>query len=153
MAFEGTSKRDVGRRSAAWSRAALSVENVLQMERPDLLKLWRQIFDSDPPRNASARFLARALGHALQVREAGDVPARMLKALQRVAEGKMPVAGSAAALRPGVCLMREWNGRTYRVEVVAGGFAMDGRTWRSLSAIARHITGARWSGPRFFGIG
>jgi hypothetical protein len=49
--------------------------------------------------------------------------------------------------------MREWNGRTYRVEVVAEGFLMDGRHYRSLSAIARQITGARWSGPRFFGIG
>lgn len=135
------------------SRPSLTVADILLLERPGLLKLWRQLFDSDPPRNASARFLARALGHALQVRAAGDVPARVLKALQRVADGKMPVAGSAAALRPGVCLMREWNGRTYRVEVVDGGFRMDGRSYRSLSAIARHITGARWSGPRFFGIG
>jgi len=111
------------------------------------------MFDADAPRNASARFLQRALGHALQVRQAGDVPAKTLRALQTVAEGKVPVAGSAAALRPGVCLMREWNGRTYRVEVVAGGFQMGGRTWRSLSALARQITGARWSGPRFFGIG
>lgn len=75
------------------------------------------------------------------------------EALQSAASGKVAVAGSAAALRPGVCLMREWNGRTYRVEVVEGGFQMDGKTYRSLSAIARKITGAQWSGPRFFGIG
>ena len=49
--------------------------------------------------------------------------------------------------------MREWNGRTYRVEVVEGGFQMDGKAYRSFSAIARKITGAQWSGPRFFGIG
>ena len=81
------------------------------------------------------------------------MPARTLKALQKLADCKVPPAGSAAALRPGVCLMREWNGSTYRVEVVAGGFRMDGRDYRSLSAIARQITGAQWSGPRFFGIG
>ncbi len=153
MAVQGALKRDPERSPEARARAVLPVADVLFLDRPDLLKLWRQIFGSDPPRNVSVRFLARALGHALQIREHGDVPARVLKALQRVAEGKVPVAGSAAALRPGVCLMREWNGRTYRVEVVDGGFRMDGRSYRSLSAIARHITGARWSGPRFFGIG
>jgi hypothetical protein len=117
------------------------------------LALWRRCFGSDAPRNASVGFLQRALGHAVQVRIEGDVPLRTLKALHTVASGKVAAAGSAAALRPGVCLMREWNGRTYRVEVVEGGFQMDGKAYRSFSAIARKITGAQWSGPRFFGIG
>jgi hypothetical protein len=54
--------------------------------------------------------------------------------------------------KPGARLVREWNGRTYQVDVTDGGYVMDGKTWRSLSAIARHITGAHWSGPRFFGV-
>ena len=135
------------------SRPLPAVADLPQMARPDLLKLWRQLFGTEAPRNASAGFLARALGHSLQLRETGDVPPRVLRALRAVAAGKVPPAGSAAALRPGVCLMREWNGRTYRVEVTAEGFRLDGRSYRSLSAIARQITGARWSGPRFFGIG
>jgi hypothetical protein len=147
MTVHDALKSDPGRRMAVRSLATLTVEDILRIERPELLRLWREMFDSDAPRNASARFLQRALGHA------GDVPARALRALQRLADGKVPPAGSAAALRPGVCLMREWNGRTYRVEVVAGGFRMDGRDYRSLSAVARQITGAQWSGPRFFGIG
>jgi hypothetical protein len=130
-----------------------SVADVLKLDRSELLTLWRRCFGSDAPRNASAGFLQRALAHAVQVRIEGDVPLRTLKALQSVASGKVAVAGSAAALRPGVCLMRDWNGRTYRVDVVEGGFQMDGKTYRSLSAIARKITGAQWSGPRFFGIG
>ena len=130
-----------------------SVEDILQLDRPELLTLWRRSFGSDAPRNASVGFLQRALGHAVQVRIEGDVSLRTLKALQSVASGKVAVAGSAAALRPGVCLMRDWNGRTYRVDVVEGGFQMDGKTYRSLSAIARKITGTQWSGPRFFGIG
>ncbi|MCF6305500.1 MAG: DUF2924 domain-containing protein [Rhodobacteraceae bacterium] len=48
--------------------------------------------------------------------------------------------------------MREWNGRTYQVEVLTKGFRMDGREYRSLTAIAKKITGANWSGPRFFGL-
>jgi hypothetical protein len=54
--------------------------------------------------------------------------------------------------RPGTRLLREWNGRTYVVDVTEAGFAFDGKTYRSLSAIARRITGAQWSGPRFFGL-
>lgn len=54
--------------------------------------------------------------------------------------------------QPGTRLLREWNGRQHFVDVVDGGFVLDGKTYRSLSAIARQITGARWSGPRFFGL-
>lgn len=54
------------------------------------------------------------------------------------------------SLRPGTRLMREWNGRMHVVDVVEGGFLLDGKSYRSLSAVARRITGARWSGPRFF---
>ncbi|MCK0096696.1 DUF2924 domain-containing protein [Yoonia sp. F2084L] len=55
-------------------------------------------------------------------------------------------------LTPGTQLVREWNGRIYRVLVTDDGFEMDGQTYRSLSAIAKRITGAGWSGPRFFGL-
>jgi hypothetical protein len=48
--------------------------------------------------------------------------------------------------------MREWNGRMHLVDVTDNGFVFDGKTYRSLSAIARRITGAHWSGPRFFGL-
>ena len=57
-----------------------------------------------------------------------------------------------AALTSGARLMREWNGRMHVVDVTDGGFVFDGKTYRSLSAIARRITGVNWSGPRFFGL-
>lgn len=53
---------------------------------------------------------------------------------------------------PGARLIRDWNGRRYVVEVVEAGFVMDGKVYKSLTAIAYRITGARWSGPRFFGL-
>ena len=56
------------------------------------------------------------------------------------------------ALSPGTRLIREWNGRTIAVEVREDGFVWEDRTYRSLSEIARAVTGAHWSGPRFFGL-
>jgi hypothetical protein len=61
-------------------------------------------------------------------------------------------ANTRASLQPGARLVREWNGRTYIVEVTDDGFLHDDKHYRSLSAIARAITGAHWSGPRFFGL-
>jgi hypothetical protein len=65
---------------------------------------------------------------------------------------KQPVPEQATKLAPGGRLLREWNGVTHLVEVTADGYRWNGSTHRSLSAIARGITGARWSGPRFFGL-
>lgn len=56
------------------------------------------------------------------------------------------------SLTPGTQLVREWNGRVYRVDVTADGFEKDGQAYTSLSAVAKRITGAEWSGPRFFGL-
>lgn len=64
-----------------------------------------------------------------------------------------PPRPAQVLLRPGTHLVREWNGRVYQVEVLEDGFRMDGKVYRSLSALARTITGTRWSGPRFFGLG
>lgn len=64
----------------------------------------------------------------------------------------MAHASVGTRLRPGAKLVREWQGRTWTVEVIEGGFLMGGERYASLSALARKITGARWSGPRFFGL-
>jgi hypothetical protein len=62
------------------------------------------------------------------------------------------VRSRALRLRQGAKLMREWRGETITVLVLEDGFEWGGKRWRSLSMIAREITGTRWSGPRFFGI-
>ena len=129
------------------------VDYVLSLDRPALIDLWRETFGSPPPKHLSALFLQKAIAFEIQCRMTRGVPERVQKTLRAIASGKRVAAASAGALRTGTCLMREWNGRTYRVEVVEDGYVMDGRTYRSLSAIARRITGAQWSGPRFFGLG
>ena len=121
-------------------------------DRNGLRQDWEQTFGSPPPAYASVAFLRKALGHEAQVRRQGGLPAATRRALRQIATGK-PVGDAArGSLRPGAHLVREWNGRTYQVEVQKKGFGLDGKTYPSLSAIARHITGTTWSGPRFFGL-
>jgi hypothetical protein len=119
-----------------------------RLDRGGCLDLWRDVFGRPPPKYLSSQFMKRVLIWDLQNKQLRTLSARTERRLRQVASGKTPPAKA----RPGSHLVREWNGRTYQVEVVDGGYVMDGKSWRSLSAIARHITGARWSGPRFFGV-
>ena len=118
------------------------------LDRAGCLDCWRKTFGRPPPKYLSPQFMKRVLIWETQSRLQGVLSAKTERRLKQIASGKAP----SALVKPGSHLVREWNGRTYQVEVVDGGYMMDGKTWRSLSAIARHITGARWSGPRFFGV-
>ncbi|SLN13477.1 hypothetical protein ROJ8625_00406 [Roseivivax jejudonensis] len=121
-------------------------------ERSDVQRAWEEAFGAPPPRFLSHSFMQRALIHDAQCRRHGSLPAKTLRTLRRLAEDAPTSRIAAPDLRPGAHLVREWNGRSYQVEVIEGGYRMDGRTWTSLSALARHITGTTWSGPRFFGL-
>jgi hypothetical protein len=109
---------------------------------------WQGSFGRPPPKYLSPQFMQRVLIWQIQCQLLGGVTAKTERALKRLAAGKTPNAVAKA----GSHLIREWNGRTYQVEVTGDGYVMDGKSWRSLSAVARHITGAHWSGPRFFGL-
>jgi hypothetical protein len=125
-----------------------SIDEIISLDRPGRLARWHEVFGRPPPKYLSPQFMQRVLLWELQERMLGGVSRKTDRAMARVAAGK----ASPAPAKPGSHLVREWNGRTYQVEVIDGGYVMDGKTWRSLSAIARHITGAHWSGPRFFGV-
>ena len=112
-------------------------------------------------RAVSVQFMRSALAYEAQIKAYGSQSSAVRKALkaalktdQRSSEagGRLKPA-LQPSLRPGTHLVREWNGRTYQIEVLDDGFLMDGKRYRSLSAIAQKITGAHWSGPRFFGLG
>jgi hypothetical protein len=121
----------------------------------ELRREWRGLYRSQPPR-LSRDLLVRAIAHRIQELRYGGLSkatSRKLTALVQARDcGTEVVVGDAAGIRPGARLLREWNGRTYTVTVEEDGFTYAGRNYRSLSAIAREITGARWSGPRFFGL-
>ena len=95
-------------------------------------------------------FLRRFIAFEMQSRRHGRLP-RQVKATLEKGSGKKP-RPTCPALKPGGRLLREWNGVTHMVDVTGNGFTWNGRSYRSLSAIAREITGAHWSGPRFFGL-
>ena len=121
-------------------------------DRAALLDLWREVIGAPPPKNLSLPFLHRALAFELQCQALGGPKVRTLEDLDRIGAGSASRASVGTKLRPGCKLIREWQGRTWTVEVTDGGFLMAGERYVSLSAIARKITGARWSGPRFFGL-
>ena len=124
------------------------IADISSFDRAECLDRWREVFERPPPKYLSPQFMKRVLIWEMQNRALGGVSLNTTRRLNQIASGKT----RPATTKPGSHLIREWNGRTYQVEVVEGGYVMDGKTWRSLSAIARHITGARWSGPRFFGV-
>lgn len=117
-------------------------------DRAECLERWRDVFGRPPPKYLSPQFMKRVLIWETQNRALGAVSAKTTRRLRQIASGK----SVPTTAKPGSHLVREWNGCTYQVEVKDGNYIMDGKSWRSLSAIAKHITGAHWSGPRFFGV-
>jgi len=131
------------------------------LSRKACIDQWRRTIGGQPLKYVSVQFMRSALAYEAQVKTHGGHSAAVRKALKAaLKQDQRPVRKtgkgtppSQSVLRPGTHLVREWNGRTYQVEVLDDGFRLDGKRYRSLSAIARKITGAHWSGPRFFGLG
>lgn len=127
-----------------------SVTEIEAMDRAALLAAWDRVFGTPVPTGLSQPFIRRFLAFEVQSRRTGGLPKGFMKQLDR------QLAGGTSASRvgpdPGGRLLRDWNGVTHVVEVTGGGYRWNGETFRSLSAVARAITGARWSGPRFFGL-
>jgi hypothetical protein len=121
----------------------------------ELRKEWRRLYCSQPPR-LSRDLLVRAIAYRIQELRHGRLSkatSRKLAALRQARQSGAEIAVEGAPrIRAGARLVRERNGHTHTVTVEEEGLTYAGRSYRSLSAIAREITGARWSGPRFFGL-
>ncbi len=128
-----------------------TITQIETMDRAALLAAWDRVFKTPVPKGLSQPFLRRFLAFEVQARRIGGLPKGFAKLLERQVAGETSPRGTGPA--PGGRLLREWNGVTHVVDVVNDGYRWRGETYRSLSAVARVITGTRWSGPRFFGIG
>jgi hypothetical protein len=117
---------------------------------------YREVFRSEPPKAFGPDLLRRSIAHRIQEKAYGGLSRsaqrlldQMMKAYAAKPNGKIVLP---RRIKPGSILVREWNGKSHRVVVLAEGFAFDGGTYDSLSEIAVLITGTRWNGPRFFGL-
>ena len=127
------------------------------MPLPDLKNEWRTLFGAEPP-GYNRRYLARRLAYRIQELAYGGLKPETRKRLEalgeqfadrnitsrRIRDDVMPIAGTR--------LLREWQGVEHAVTVLTEGYEWQGRPYRSLSAVARAITGTRWNGPLFFGL-
>ena len=112
----------------------------------ELRKLWREREGGDAPRGFSKDLLARALAYAIQEEQLGGLSPELKKLLAN------PDAEPPRRIKAGSVIVREYAGARHEVFVIEGGFSWQGRTYPSLSAIAKEITGTRWNGWRFFGL-
>ena len=141
------------------------------LSREELAERWTKVYGHPPPKGARRDFLLRTAAWHLQASRLGGL-SRDTRRMLRTAiaqmkkqfaaqvgesaavpdEAVLPVAAPRRQLSPGTRLVRVWNGRSHIVDVLEEGFAFEGRLHKSLTAIAHQITGAHWSGPRFFGL-
>ncbi len=129
---------------------------IAELPNSGLRKIWRDHFGDDSPPVRSRELLRQLLAWRLQTEATGGMGTATERSLTRIAES-VEQGGSyepkvRRSLAAGVVLTREWKGVVHRVTVTADGFRHLDRSYRSLSDIARTITGTRWSGPRFFGL-
>lgn len=141
------------RRSRAEVRAADDLAQLETLSPAGLRSEWKTLTGLDAP-SIGTGLLRRLVAQRLQEKRLGNLPAMVVRELERIASSDAPltVPRVPTRLAPGARLIREWKGRTIAVLTTQDGFDWEGRSYRSLSQIAREVTGAHWSGPRFFGL-
>lgn len=157
-----------------------SINQLNALPRSHLVDLWTETYKCPPPKGMRQPLMIRAIAWHFQARAQDGFSAdtkRFLKAaIKRVmaelessrSDASSPLVRDGSLLKnrpspsahnasrplpsPGARLIREWNGRRYVVDVVEDGYIMDGKHYKSLTALSFRITGVKWSGPRFFGL-
>ena len=139
------------REQLAGEIAALPLLDVEQLK-----ARWRTLYGSEAPSRFSRDLFIRAVAYRLQERALGGLNSATRRLFQRVAadaHARRPLTiAPVRKLEPGAVLIREWGSVKHQVVVLENGFSFRGKRYRSLSEVARLITGSRWSGPLFFGL-
>jgi hypothetical protein len=130
---------------------AAKLASLSELSRADLCDLWRKLYERPSPPNMSQSLLIGSIAYKLQEKVYGGLPASLRKFLQETANDTKPQM-PAKELKPGAVLIREWQGITHEVTVLDKGYLYRGKQHRSLTAIARLISGMHRSGPEFFGL-
>jgi hypothetical protein len=135
-----------------------AADRLARLETLDLSAMrqeWRRLYRAEPPR-LSRDLMMRAIAYRIQEIAFGGLSKATLRRLATLAtefesDGRIATPAKPR-IKPGARLVREWHGRTHAVVVTEDGFEFEGKLYRSLTSVAREITGAGWSGPRFFGL-
>jgi hypothetical protein len=121
-----------------------------------LRQRWVEFYGMAPSPRISRELLIRAVAHRMQEEAYGGLGKSCRRQLARLAEtlrdGGSIAVSQTQSFKPGTKLIREWKGKVHEVVIAGGTYIWAGQHYRSLSQIARAITGTRWSGPRFFGL-
>ena len=128
---------------------------LLDRSTQELLLAWRKSHRAEPPFGMSRDLIIRGLAYDLQQRAHGGPNFRLRRRLRTLAAASEKGArsvGPGVVLKAGSTLVRQWRGHTHAILVREDGFEYEGERYRSLTVIAERITGAHWSGPRFFGL-
>jgi hypothetical protein len=138
-----------------------AVANLAALDLAGLRLQWRNVFGGSASMHLPKPLLARILAYRLQADAFGDLPDPVRRTLESFGARGSARAGQAGGdgspcqrrrIKPGSILVREWDGRLHRIMALEQGFAWEGKTYHSLSQVARAITGGHWNGPRFFGL-
>src|SRR6202162_79586 len=135
---------------------ASEVASLSKLGIDELRERWKAMFGKAPSRDIGRSFLTRAIAYRLQAKAFGELKPSTRRLLEEFAYGDANRSAVAAPpsriVQPGAVLVREWRGLSHQVGVLEKGFSFRGKHYRSLSEVAREITGTRWSGPLFFGL-
>jgi hypothetical protein len=146
-------------------RMAQELQRLRELDTYDLQVRWRRTFGRSASRHLPKHLLLRILAYKLQAGAFGDLDRSTVRMLEQIARDAtkasssgdrlskvVPPVEETRGIKPGTLLVREHDGVLHRVTVQARGYEWKGQTFRSLSEVARAITGTRWNGPRFFGL-
>jgi hypothetical protein len=121
-----------------------------------LKERWRNLYGTEPPRKIHRSLLIPAIAYRMQENALGALKPSAHRHLMRVAgnapDGRQAPGYPSLSPKPGTVLVRDWGGVTHQVKVLEDSIVFRGKQYKSLSEVARVITGSRWSGPLFFGL-
>jgi Protein of unknown function (DUF2924) len=138
-------------------KLASQLEQLRDLNSGQLRARWQALFGAGPPPKLRSSLLVQAIAYRLQEKTLGGLKPAAVRLLERIADGaaarrQVSTTPEKVRVSAGTVLIREWHGTKHQVTVLKDGFLYRAKRFRSLSQIARTITGSRWSGPLFFGL-
>lgn len=131
---------------------SLAMDDLPTLSREELIDLWRARVSPNLPKKVSRRLLIATIAFVLQLEQASTSTRSTMRTIKKQVQSPDQQRKTEPLLlhKPGTRLLRQWNGRTHIVDITDNGCVWNDRHFKSLSAVAKAITGAHWSGPRFF---